>query len=271
MKRKTKLNPLPSNWHETIVDLHCEEVLETAERHGLALPRFDDCIIDQATRLGCGEYGCAFECGDNCVVKLTLDSTEAHFIASMLARKRQEPGVIHFKAIYAIPERYEGYPVFICWREKAISVGIPEQNGYFRFIQTLEKHWKISDTVFEIAFNALGEMGSTEYWKWLNAELAVVKQLTSGKHAKTESQFANLLYAAWQMAGSIETSGEHGKYVGQALRSLMSQGLMLCDVHTNNVGVVERDGCRRFVISDVGHELVLSRDLQKIDIPIIGQ
>ncbi len=270
MKRKTKLNPLPSDWHETIVDLHCEEINDTAKRHGLALPRFDDCI-DQTTRLGCGEYGCAFECGDNCVVKLTLDSTEAHFIASMLARKKQEPGVIHFKAIYAIPERYEGYPVFICWREKAISVGIPQKTGYARFLKTLSANWKLSDTVFEIAWLNLQKMGSNDYWKWLDSELEVVKRLMNGESVSSEDQFANLLYGSYRMAGAVANSGEHGKYVGEALQHLMMDGLMLCDVHTNNVGTVERDGCLRMVISDPGHTLILSRDLQKIDIPIIGQ
>ncbi len=51
----------------------------------------------------------------------------------------------------------------------------------------------------------------------------------------------------------------------------MGKGLMLCDVHTNNVGVVERNGEKKFVISDVGHSLILQRALQNVNIPIIGQ
>ena len=79
-----------------------------------------------------------------------------------------------------------------------------------------------------------------------------------------------LLKAIARQMGTLPT----GQLVGQALAHYLDQGLLLADVHTNNVGLTERTvrGQRAFewVITDPGHVVRLREGLPRPRIPLLG-
>jgi hypothetical protein len=54
-----------------------------------------------------------------------------------------------------------------------------------------------------------------------------------------------------------------GSLVGKALGDLMHDGILLCDVHQDNVGYAQRGKKREIVITDPGYSTALYRALAR--------
>lgn len=83
-------------------------------------------------------------------------------------------------------------------------------------------------------------------------------------------KLAVLLHALEQTAQFLGSNRE-AYLVGQALENLLDQGVLLADVHANNIGRVNRpDHEGAVVITDPGHAVFLRRDLAEEAVAIAG-
>lgn len=284
MSRKTQTNP---PWAENLVHKYCDEIARVARKHDLPLPLFDGpCEIDPRSELGSGIYGVVYLTDDlGCVFKATTDSSEAHFIATAIKLRKERgidpAGIVDYRAVFALPEKHGGEEIFITWREKAVSVGLPESvaksdRSMLKFIQAMAAFYEASEGnpphdagAFWLAVEQQQHTSEQAYWNWLKERVALANRMIDGKEGLSKSEMANRLYYAYVAAEEMEKSGPDGRHVGQALRIFQENGLLICDLHANNVGVVERDGKRKWVLTDCGHSLCLSEDLRDIGIPIL--
>jgi hypothetical protein len=76
------------------------------------------------------------------------------------------------------------------------------------------------------------------------------------QHLKGDSRLAVALHACEVSAEFMENEPVLDQ-VGKALAYYLENGILLADVHQNNIGVVRRDGYTYNVITDPGHAVDL--------------
>ncbi len=277
--RKVKSNPA---WSDAIAKQFCDPILVAAKKYGLPVPLLDDkCVI--ASELGCGSYGCVFFTEDeNCLFKLTTDSTEAHFAATAIKLRKDKgvdpAGLVDIRAVFSLPIEHRGDPVFVLWRERAVSVGLRNGDDCYSdavmvdFETKLVAFYDIAEEVFGIAYQEQHNLKDEDaYWLWMHASVELSNVILDGKDSGFRSDFSDKLAECWECASDLERN-EAAKDVGQTLKVYLENGILLADIHPDNVGVVERGKCSRsFVITDPGHSCVLKRDLSKISIKALKE
>ncbi len=222
---------------------------------------------------GCGSYGCVYPTTDPAIVlKATTDPTEAAFVQiaqSLHGPNGFPPGIVRYYRIDATSETYRGRTAYLIWRESAFDVG--------QLVVQLEwnKDPYIKRTAVE-AFTYLGkflgyaklvreatqrssdpvklQVEAARYadWAWqeINWEDGVdrIKSRYKGPQRFAAAERAALGTA--QMLGSTDLFN----YVGEALEFYLDRGLLLADVHSGNIGRVQRpDYGDLVVITDPGH------------------
>lgn len=281
MRRKVKSNP---EWTDDILYRFCEPIRSVAEAHGLPAPLLKrNCMIEQRSEIGAGDYGVVWTTEDTEVAfKLTTDSTEAHFIQTAINLRKEgisDPaGLIDYRAIFSVPVKHDGFDVFAIWREKAEHVGLPcdvseKEEDMVSFISLLSNFYKASDAAFFAAFEEQNVSENEDrYFNWIEERVGLANRIFKGETGLYESSFAKTLAKCYRIAIDMENSGEAGRYVGEALKTYMENGMLLCDIHANNVGLVDRGKCRSiWAITDPGNVLLLRRDLSKTTIQSIGK
>ena len=246
-----------------------------------------------ADELGCGHYGCVLRTNDPAVVlKITSDPTEAAFVMLLLKKNIQEDGIVHYRSATKMSGLRRGRELFAIWRESAYEVGSAlrvtrDTDEYLRQMlnnlanrlmsfrkyasavrELLKKRkdpWQIVDYAFNALQNGAPEHGRVELAGRRGESVTFnplglnVKQRVSGllKACETEAQM---------MANEAE-----GYLVGQALENMLSEGILLADVHEGNIGLVDRpDHTRAIVITDPGHAIFLKRDLADEAVRLAG-
>lgn len=251
---------------------------------------------------GCGHYGCVMPTSvPGVVVKLSSDPTEAYFIAAalQLGFDYENAGIVQYYAVYQLANAFHRKrPLFVIWREEAYDLGFPLEATRSYGLMPADAHWRVtrdkellrlldSFKFFAAAvrtqLEGTAKRGNDPYalvteaktnalmdWAWnyvdADAALKVGRQQPMARqgHAHlrgVQRLAANLracsLIAEWM--GNTDGSDT----IGRALEFYLDSGLLLADVHGDNVGKVERhddiyDGEVR-VITDPGHAVPLER------------
>jgi hypothetical protein len=219
---------------------------------------------------GCGHYGCvAPTATPGTVFKLTTDGAEASFVAHALKIGRFPEGIVHYQKIYKVPDAsFRKRDVYMLWREEAYNLG---ELGDREALSRLDafKTWA-HDARERLRKSAnptktLVEVKGLERWaydqvSWEEAEL----------RRKYESQSRpSGLRAAYAIAWDLRAcelvaemmANEPGAYlIGQAFEFYAEHGILLADVHRNNVGKVSREdyNSKVWAITDPGHMMPLT-------------
>ena len=237
---------------------------------------------------GCGHYGCALPTeAPNIVLKLTTDESEARlvsFLRSPFARNnvRTEGIVEYYDVVRVEGASYRRRPLYAIWREEAISVGAPIQ-------QRLSVYSGEDWPKLVIDFKELASIlqwyikpGKADWKKRLDKVLALREwasrvaewgDLHRGNEWNYKTRYGSwhnnpyrsawaLQQCEWIAQNMSETPDVY--LIGETLDDLLEVGILLADVHINNVGQVVRADYDDpvWVITDPGHALVLDDELE---------
>lgn len=249
---------------------------------------------------GCGHYGCVFPTSDPAVVaKITSDPTEAFFVAAALSIGEWPEGIVRYYGIYQIPGEYRGRPLFVLWREEATEVGratrSPYSGGVVRYLPESER----ASAVYELRSKENLERNL----RWFKDHAAAVRDTL--KRAvdpfRTVEEAKKLADGwAWQYVSDAEAAGRavpvarfrgaqkvalllvmlerlavvmENEYlsdqIGTAFKFYLENDLLLADVHTGNIGLVEGRVGKSPVITDPGHAVPLSRRWESVKVPLL--
>lgn len=268
-------------WSDDIIHQFCDAIKRAAKKHNLPVPILNDCEIEEHSELGEGVYGVVWttESAD-CAFKLSTDSTESHFIqtAINLRKNSVDPaGIVDYRAIFALPVKRDGYEVFAIWREQATHVGLPcyinrDDTDMISFSKLAQKFYKASDLAFALAFSEQQQYGDMrQYFTWIEERVDIANQIIDGRKPKYDSPFSKILAKCYFLTIEMEAT-QIGKAVGNTLRTYFENGMLLCDVHADNLGWVDRSKCKELlVITDPGHNLILDRSLMDIKIQMLKE
>jgi hypothetical protein len=229
---------------------------------------------------GCGRYGCVMPTGTpGIVIKVTTDKTEAAFVAAYLSMpKNKRPVVVPYHRLIAIrSESYSRRPVFVLWRDEAQYVG--DVHGWIRNeVRDFEKQYYLDsfDKAFPLMMTCLGAgrsirklIGRGAPLKTLHDAVAMMGdawEAGARTHLPTHLFKNKTKHLAWLLTvfracATGVTDEPMGSHIGQALLESFDAGLLLADVHINNIGMptgalLERIGMAP-IITDPGHAIAL--------------
>lgn len=236
----------------------------------------------RVVELGCGHYGCVMPTDDPEVVcKITSDVTEATFIAAIATLRGEPPeGIVRYYGIYQLPGKHRGRDTFILWREAATSVGFPafefgredqsrtNLRNNLRAFKMLAAYARdtlkgatdrramlaeaktLEDRAWDIASEMQGDAYGEMYAKRFRGPLRLAVTL---RLCDTQAEIMENTYGC--------------DTIGDALRYYLKEGILLADVHTGNVGTVERTP--GWVITDPGHAVGLEDRWSSVVVPVL--
>jgi hypothetical protein len=238
--------------------------------------------------LGCGYYGCVIESSSdsNLVFKLTSDASEAAFVSAALDIGDLPDGMIRYDSIIELPEKYRRRRVFAIWREEASMIGFPMlvwQYGavtdrytreawkeLLRLLDLFLSHAAIVRNYVKKASDkvkALGAIKEREDFAWRFTRDARAARLHGADRAAVSLQHCEDVADEMYNTFSADT-------IGGALSFYMKRGLLLADVHANNVGVATRPPDEHYddwhamsVITDPGHMVPLDPKWLDVKVP----
>ena len=226
---------------------------------------------------GCGHYGCVMPTGTpGTVIKVTTDQTEAAFVAAYLSMPtNQRPvGIVPYRKLLAIrSESHLKRPVFVLWRDEAQHLGA---NGIEAWIRTGARDFERD--YYSRSFRKIEHL----IGNCLTAA-RTVRKLVLKKPRTLLTDAVGKMDDAWQLGApprgrdkALEvawylnvfrqnaeqmTTEPMGNYVGQGLVEAFDAGLLLADVHLNNIGMPTGDLLNEIgmtpIITDPGHAIAL--------------
>jgi hypothetical protein len=240
---------------------------------------------------GVGSYGAVYPTATPGIVfKISSDPTEARFItASMSLPEEDRPaGIVRYYGVWETREVHLRRRVYVIIREEAENVGglvdivrpYPPPDRQLQLkAQSVLAHldWfrKWADLVrkkFDAATDeakTLTEIKRLSDWAeenvdWSEIEERIRKETYPPKPLLPSwmkgAQAAAYGIRAAQIVAEDMTNEDIGYLVGEALGYFLEQGLLLADVHGNNVGQVRKEGYSNpvWVITDPGHMVPIS-------------
>lgn len=241
--------------------------------------------------LGCGHYGCVLRTAAlDVVLKITSDASEAAFVATVLGMKNQPTGLVRYHAIAQLPGSYKRRSVYAIWREEAFDVGdTPSAALRLRqdydgqearlFLKRLaafkvaaaEARTTLQASTRRDELLAEAEEDRRDARGWVVEAFSEERSLGADMFSSVAAvrKFLGQRRGARRVSGALEVcefqagmmSGEYGGEVGLCLSQLMTDGILLADVHFNNIGRALRDdyGPEGLpVITDPGHAYYLT-------------
>jgi hypothetical protein len=210
------------------------------------------------------------------VFKITTDQTEANFVAAYLSlQKHQRPvGIIpYYRILAAAGTSVKRRPVFFIWRAEACHVGWNKIESYYDTAPSAQRaYYERSLHKTEMCIRRCLQAAATV------RKFVLRKKNPMDLLARAQSR----LDAVWRMdsppfdlPGKIawelnrfvfsaeEMSSEPtGDYIGRGmLESLRDCGILLADVHLNNVGMPTGDLLEEIgatpIITDPGHAIAM--------------
>lgn len=229
---------------------------------------------------GCGHYGCVFETQQQHVVmKITRDADEAGFVVASMEAGNPYPGIVRYDGILELPGKAQR-KTYVLWRDEAYDVG----STFATWGDTAQPFVWLS--CLKIAANAArqfmrkvapGDLRSLRDGlvaralhrhrylsiQQIESEPAIESMLKSTRGiARAEIGLA----AARLLAQSL-ASRKVSSRVGEAMVGWFDRGLLLCDVHYKNIGVLGDGSASDAVITDPGHALILNNNFDHISVP----
>lgn len=268
------MKPNPA-WADRIISKHWDALLLRAGKKRMPEAASSKGKQRKFDELGCGHYGCVMAVPEeNVVFKLTSDPSEAAFVAAALSLPKRDwpPGMIRYCDIVELDARRGRRRVFALWREEASAIGFPlwiwEQGRVTdRYMRDSWRDLLDSLKLFQghaaivrkyIAKNknpeaAILAMKHNEQFAWDFMRDARAMRLAGPQKAAVSLQHCK----------DIAETMEHtyaSDQIGYAFGYYIDQGILLADVHANNVGVATRppdddydDWHAVNVITDPGH------------------
>lgn len=224
--------------------------------------------------LGCGVYGCVMPTSDVRVVfKITSDPDEAGFVAAALGEPDQPPGVAELE------QRRRGRPVYAIWREAASDVGAllmpygPTSRAFYalrRFRYAAVSLRSAARRSKSRAFVADSISEARARHRYLSySEIETERGLASAISSRRGVARGAMAYAAAEMHAHALSRIEGVHDVGESLVEWIGRGVLVCDVHPGNLGLVVRRLVRRTVITDPGQALLLDDSHAGLRVPTI--
>lgn len=233
---------------------------------------------------GCGSYGCVMATRtDGMVCKVTSDASEAAFVSAYLKLAQKPPGVVRYDHIFELPESYRRRRVFVIWRQAADHVGelydrkredvYEDRYGQrsfmdFRFyLNDLRRlAGAVRETVKRSASPAKLLVEASSLADWAGRVFLVTERWPPGM--TPARRVAYDVYAVSVIAEQME-GNDCGSLVGAALLAYLERGILLADVHHQNIGeVVPEDYLKwEFVITDPGHMVPLDPKWLDVEVP----
>lgn len=225
---------------------------------------------DRHQALGCGHYGCVFRTvSAGIVCKVTTDRTEYDFVTFAMAMPWPS-GIVRYHAVMDLQQQYLRRPVYAVWREEAERVGEHDRNHYayreFARNHAIYRHAagyvrkhadrleRLRDADLERAW---GDVEITDGW---------TRGTASGVGADGKAPFERMATPAQRMSAAIRlcrislelmSGTAYGYTVAEAILYYLDAGMLLADVHLQNMGHVMRDGHETLVITDPGHSVLM--------------
>ncbi len=228
----------------------------------------------------CGHYGCVAPTGEPDVVfKLTSDITEAQFVLMAMSLAPTEGIVKYFKIFALEGQTHRRRDLFVLWREEAWDVGV-----MFAVVSSSPKAQRVTALGYDAYhIRAINEGAKLLglFMQWAK-DARVKMQRISGWGDFGENR-EEMLGKIWQAFEAADPSADPQHYrglprigialrkcydlaqnmantdviypVGAALMYYMDEGILLADVHLNNIG---RDSAGHLLITDPGHAVVFS-------------
>jgi len=235
--------------------------------------------LDDSDMLGCGRYGCVYALPDSkTVLKVSSDPTEVHFIKRAMEIGDWPEGIVEYRALTELDFTYRRRRVYAIWREAAVKVGLPRdifwgfQKDYDKrmlnqFATRLEQFRRAAARFRERLKRAedrgkrkrfLSRVRALEDWAFglVTSPRYEVPSWVRGPEA------AVLELRVCEVVSEFMENEPFAYYVGGAFRFYLEHGLLLADVHGQNVGIVDRSedpdfDPKAYVITDPGHAIDL--------------
>lgn len=295
-----------ASWVDKLVNKHWQELIEAAPDGAVPIA---ETVSRRGkvtlTEYGCGHYGCVLPTvDDNVVMKITSDESEAFFVACALGRAGLDEGLAQYMAIRAFPvgTLHKGRRVFVLWREAARDVGTkpPKPWGYdtqkddylrrsVNEVQGLlwafqssarvvrEAHLAVKKRPDAAELLELASQATDDGWDWAAENFEDLTKFSARyepviarklRGMKQPQRYGYALAVCRQAAEHMENT-YLSDLVGGALSFYLEKGLLLADVHENNLGRVDRvdeDGRPNspLVITDPGHAVALDERWREV-------
>jgi hypothetical protein len=237
--------------------------------------------------LGCGHYGCVAPVPEeDMVFKITSDVSEARFVAMDLDMEKPlgiPEGIVRYYKIFAledttysktepVPMKHRGRPLFVLWRQEAKNVGLLMSRA-MGFRSGMEKYGYDEYSVDRIQE---GIKHLEDFLRWSK----IVRKYLHDKFRRLQPDERKIvLTQLWEVFDSASPEAYPWNYtgvrrigvtlrncwesamalantdiiypIGSALSYYLDEGILLADVHLNNIGQnVENN---QLMITDPGH------------------
>jgi hypothetical protein len=236
---------------------------------------------------GSGHYGVVMPTNTPGIVcKVTTDASEAAFIAAYLSIKTnaRPNGIVRYHQLFALPETSKGRPVFILWRDEATAVGVDDLRAWVRTRNDADYLGRSLRIVERNLGNCL-DAGREIRKRVVAVEKRHGDPIAFAERAESlrdrafdldyppSSRMGADLVMAWHMNTFKQCADDlmnepMGIEIGRALGEMMDMGMLLADVHLNNIGlptgpVLEEVG-ETPIVTDPGHAIPLNRHFEHV-------
>jgi len=256
---RTQSNPA---WTNSILKTSFQRIAEAAPRS--AMPLSTD-VLDERTgkmkrgwkEYGTGHYGTVFPTNtEGLVMKITSDPTEAAFVAAYLSLPtRERPnGIVGYHAVVQITGvTKNNRPVYVIWRDEAQHVGVSALGAWVRNSRDPGYYMRSHRISINLLWDAklIGDK--------IKNLLKKPTSTPSGQHRR--AQTLERLIDSFQERTGLMQSEPMAIEVGRAMDDMLHNGLLLADVHANNIGMPTgetlNDIGETCIITDPGHAVAL--------------
>lgn len=234
----------------------------------------------QLDELGCGHYGCVFAThAPGIVLKISSDPSEAEFVKAAMKLDMWPDGIVRYHGILDLTGSFRNRPLFLIWREEAFDIGFlrsvncraarnpnscQEFGLYHEAYRNAASYVRAASTKSGWAAartRARAEAAQDWAWNQVTWEMGCYpRDHRAGRPPFMAVPAPYRLAAALHicdMAFQMMANTDYATAVGDALRFYLEQGILLADVHFQNIGKVRRDEGygleEQVVITDPGH------------------
>jgi hypothetical protein len=241
---------LAANWADLVAEVKAQALLPI--RQGRKIEG----------ELGHGHYGVVYRTATpGIVMKISSDPTELSFVKKAMAIGEWPDGIVHYKAVLEIPGSYRRRPVFVVWREEAFDFNALDRTHYaFREFEKLHEIYltaaRFVNTEWRKGSAAVATAKEGWAWAWDNINL---EDFEAGRRGAEWRRYGvrrvGVALRCCELAFELMEHTAYGYTVGAALSFYLERGMLLADVHRNNIGWVSREGYKErvMVITDPGH------------------
>lgn len=245
---------------------------------------------------GAGHYGSVYPTAEpGVVIKITTDRTEAKFIMAAMSLAQKEGkwprGIVRYHGIYQVSDRkIRNRPVFILWRDEIQPGTLHDLDDTAKDYSSIRIHLQalVATKILahelrmkllrmkKIPKDLVDRAWNNDYPDYLDAPFKAGEKINAAndyirdlqRHSSIGSGKVVALMRAVQN-GCQNMYMSNSFYPGYALEYYLNNGILLADVHGDNVGRLPNTREEEWVISDPGHAVFLNHDFDHLSIPCV--